>query len=1343
MATNLLFLDKNEKVIRSIEADGANRAQISLYETLEINQAGVLEADIKLDPVFIADLPNVRYLGIADRFNSHAFRLYRAIIKDIQNDRIHLEGVEHWADDLQAYGFIKERIVKSTNVEDALEGLLYDNSAKTGSLANRWFVDGKPNLVDMNNELHDFTWVQTSRINAYSEVANAYDYEFEFLVNIEGSRITRRYINIVKRTGGINGKRFTYGTNALTIEREQDESQVFTAIVGLGANVENPSNDEEGIARQKAKISLLSKYQGKATASASKTYYTNRINAETKILNKLQANTSDQPDDISRHITIADIEWQVAKGDPVDKPAGQDWIEWKDVTKIYGYDDGSPRYGLIGIDTDDPEILIKSTWAQLQKSGIPQATYKTTVASSGEMKLGETVTIARHDLNLKWQARVVKLHLNRIEDKLSEITIGDVTENSTAKAIKSLQMQVASAADLLSNQKQKTTYVLNNGGTNVGFGLEAPANPKEGDVWYKTLEDGTVEIYWFQNGQWILQWDDKFGDRVRNEVNEAMKDAEAVRDLITQQTQEVLGNIDSELAARVEERANAALDAQIKSARFDDLLSSAIAKSKQDSNDALSILGQGNRNFWRWTQLDLGVNHPEEDVAHITGDNAIEVLAPNSNGLPAKHGGIRFIHRDLIGSYYMYGDDLPAQILKDEIWTISFMAKGKGRLVFDSVNQGRYPIDINSKDYQRYQVTFTAVQDNWGRVIQITPLWVGEAPNFTDDIIIYNVHLERSGESSDWVPAIEDTDADESTVQMMQKFDQLSFMLNNALGDIETVKRDAGFFQQTVENSLTQQKSEITQTKDLLMLQVNDVQAGLNSTISVLRNQINAQVKSLSGGTYTDVTQMADAINSVVSDLDGKVSTRITQTKTEIIQQAKNDATSVATKVSADSFSANLRANGKDVSSLVLNSDGLKLIGDNIVLDGNVKAKSLITTTIKATDISADRIVSGSIDAKKISVKNIAVDSIVGLTSAFILSMWHKEQSVVMINGSGMHTTMGSTKMNLTATQLDLTTAGGASFVVNADDLTFKKGDSIFNADSTHLNYTLGDSKLNVTASALTYKSGATTTTLDANQLKFVNGTNSLVANASGVTMVANTTRAVLGTNTFAIYDNSNSSQKKQFRIEMGNISGFPMMSFYARSNSTNLENTFNMYSTYHSRDVKVNGINMNSPYYADFVEFTKDTTASGGERVTLEWLDKNSATTLAAFKEQVGGWIFKDDAWFDGTIAGASNFTVYSKHSIKTGFKETNPFDSLKYLLNTDVVYWKYKKSFLKEQEPTERIGFVINDDGKSPYKTDEHLIFDEDKRDDSIIVGHLMNAVKALNDKIEKLEKRLENHV
>ena len=390
------MLDGNEKILCAVPSKDI----ISLYQNLNYHQADTIEGSLVLSEKYTSILNNVRYFAISDRESNHNFYLYRKTLVQVQNHEIAINGQGAFWDEMQG-AYIKDRRPNQVTPADTIKLILG---------YSRWNVDYVDQMLEEESLRRDMNFYYVSLLDALNTVYQTWQVDIEPYINIEGHQITRRYVKLYQQQGGNNGRRFVYGDNALTVTQQANEGSIFTALVGRGAGVEE--TDASG--------NLTGGY--------------------------------------SRKINFADVEWSKANGDPCDKPKGQEYVEWKESTELYGYSDGKPRIGIVNFDNEkDPAQLLKETWAQLQQVGVPLVQFQATVGDVGYLNLGETVTIVRYDLNIKYQTRVTGIKWNRCDEAKSQITIGVKAIQSTADKIAGLQQSVAQANV---NADEATTNVM-------------------------------------------------------------------------------------------------------------------------------------------------------------------------------------------------------------------------------------------------------------------------------------------------------------------------------------------------------------------------------------------------------------------------------------------------------------------------------------------------------------------------------------------------------------------------------------------------------------------------------------------------------------------------------------------------------------------------------------------------------------------------------------------------------------------------------------------------------------------------------------------------------------------
>lgn len=218
--------------------------------------------------------------------------------------------------------------------------------------------------------------------------------EIVFKCKINGNKITDKWIEIYKQIGVFSNKRFVYGSNALEVVRQRDRSQLYTSIIGRG------KGEEVG-------------------------------------------------DGYGRRIEFTDIEWKKSNGNPLDKPKGQNWLEYPEMTKLFGIPmkNGSKRKRetvLILEDIEDPRELLQATYENLVEYSRPLIQFKTSVL--GGDSIGNTVTIHRSDKNYHYKTRVFSVKIDRIGNKV-ECGLGDNLNTSSTRQAASVQNSVTNLAE--------------------------------------------------------------------------------------------------------------------------------------------------------------------------------------------------------------------------------------------------------------------------------------------------------------------------------------------------------------------------------------------------------------------------------------------------------------------------------------------------------------------------------------------------------------------------------------------------------------------------------------------------------------------------------------------------------------------------------------------------------------------------------------------------------------------------------------------------------------------------------------------------------------------------------
>ena len=372
----IYLFDKDEKLIKIIRKPAIKKALQKFSLTTENYISDRLTVEMKA--LKDDELAKLEYMAIQSIDDTHKFHYFYIAQENTKGDITTLIGVQ-------------------SGIEELRKTVVYDKrpTDQRARPVIEWLLAGTnwtPRFIaETNPKSTNFYYIST--FDALKKVCKVWGLEMQFFVEMNGAQIGARYIDFKRKIGEAVGKRVVYGHNALEILQEVEKTNLYTALVGRG--------------------------KGEQVSSAE--------------------DTGKDADGYGHKINFEEIVWSKAKGDPLDKPLGQKYLEIPEMTAKDGIKqpDGKmrPKIGFAEFsEEEDKNELIKQTYEALIEASRPKLTLKTTTVYLKGARIGDTIRVVRHDRHLDYDTRIFEITFNRLNDESSDVKLGDrVGESNDAK----------------------------------------------------------------------------------------------------------------------------------------------------------------------------------------------------------------------------------------------------------------------------------------------------------------------------------------------------------------------------------------------------------------------------------------------------------------------------------------------------------------------------------------------------------------------------------------------------------------------------------------------------------------------------------------------------------------------------------------------------------------------------------------------------------------------------------------------------------------------------------------------------------------------------------------------
>lgn len=740
----MIYLFDNEERLLKVVRRNAIKSALQKYALTTENYVSD-RLTVEMKALNDDELEKVEYMAIQSMENTHLFHYFYIAQKSTKGEISTFTGVQSGIEELRKTPVFDKR-PKNTPAKPVINELLQGTNWQARFVA------------DTTN--HSTNFYYTSVFDALKKICKVWGLEMQFFVEMNSNGIGARYIDFKKKIGEAVGKRVVYGHNALEILKEVERTNIFTALIGRGKGEQVSSAEESGKGG----------------------------------------------DGYGRKITFEDVVWSKAKGDPLDKPKGQKYLEIPEMTRVYGIknSDGTirPKIGFTEFsEEEDPNELIKLTYQTLINSARPQLTLKTSSVYLRGVKIGDTIRVVRHDKKLDYDTRIFEITFNRLNDQSSDIKLGDQIGESSSSKVQAVADKAVE--EFINNEfnsfiENLPDFIKTADGFNTNwYSEEDPTKkyPKKvmiNDIWYKPDPE-------HEGHKIMLRWTGEVWEEILRTYNEV-----SLREKIDQKFNELKQAMDQQ-SLKTEQQINDALNKSGLGKLADD--AKKIAEQAKGELETIKQQNQTAQNelttFKTKIQADLDGKPSLSKVTELI-DGVKEQFTTNiglrnyvlGTGTPANAGNNTKLYTFSKDSHGWGTDqklrlsfDYQAEdaVKKFRINRVVRYKNGKSQwdYAMNNITTGKQFIDVSSEKSGKYSEPFIWKAYNQGNPEDIESIeFYLNLDEGSGNVQIKNLIVSAGTNETDWVPAPEDQEY--LVTQAQAEFERTAQGLKTKLDTIST-----------------------------------------------------------------------------------------------------------------------------------------------------------------------------------------------------------------------------------------------------------------------------------------------------------------------------------------------------------------------------------------------------------------------------------------------------------------------------------------------------------------------------------------------------------------------------
>lgn len=818
----MIYLFDNEEQLLKVVRRNAIKSALQKYALTTDNYVSD-RLTVEMKALNDDEFEKVEYMAIQSMENTHLFHYFYIAQKSTKGEISTFTGVQSGIEELRKTPVFDKR-PKNTPAKPVINELLQGTNWQARFIA------------DTTN--HSTNFYYTSVFDALKKICKVWGLEMQFFVEMNSNGLGARYIDFKKKIGEAVGKRVVYGHNALEILKEVERTNIFTALIGRGKGEQVSSAEESGKGG----------------------------------------------DGYGRKITFEDVVWSKAKGDPLDKPKGQKYLEIPEMTRTYGIknSDGTmrPKIGFTEFsEEEDPNELIKLTYQTLINSARPQLTLKTSSVYLRGVKIGDTIRVVRHDKKLDYDTRIFEITFNRLNNQSSDIKLGDQIGESSSSKVQAVADKAVE--EFINNEfnsfiENLPDFIKTADGYNTNwYSTEDPVKkyPKKvmiNDIWYKPDPE-------HEGHKIMYRWTGEVWEEILRTYNEV-----SLREAIDQKFNELKQAMDQQ-SLKTEQQINDALNKSGLGKLADD--AKKIAEQAKGELETIKQQNQTAQNelttFKTKVQADLDGKPSKAEVTELI-DGVKEKFTTNiglrnyvlGTGKPANVGNNTKLYTFSKDSHGWGTDqklrlsfDYQAEdaVKKFRINRVVRYKNGQAQWDFaiNNLTTGKAFIDVSGEKSGKYSEPFIWKPYNQGNPedIESIELYLN-LDEGSGNVQIKNLIVSAGTNETDWVPAPEDQEY--LVTQAQAEFERTAQGLKTKLDTISTNFNPDGttsekfnrFLETKTAEGISRERTEFGKNyvaKNTYNEKINEIEQKFNRTDGQLTQFAN--YKNGLDGQYATITR--------------------------------------------------------------------------------------------------------------------------------------------------------------------------------------------------------------------------------------------------------------------------------------------------------------------------------------------------------------------------------------------------------------------------------------------------------------------------------------------------------